>query len=108
MESTIQRPHQEVEVLVADCAAAFGPAAAVFAIEGEDAVAFIDIADVELVLHPLAAEHDLVLAAHPSHVIVDGPGIVIEVGHGVGAAADRELAFGHLQAVGLDLIERAG
>ena len=100
-----QRSHQEVEVLVADGAAALGSAAAVFAVEGEDAVAFVHVADVELVLHPFAAERDLVLAAHPGHVVVDGPGIVVEVGHRVGAAADGELAFGHLQAVGLDLVE---
>lgn len=96
---------QEVQGLVTHLASAVRPVAAVCAAEGEDTIALVGIADVELVLHPLSAEDDLVLAAHHGHVVVKGQGIVVEVGDGVGAAADGEFAFGHLQAVGHHLRE---
>ena len=85
-----QRPLQEVQVLVAMVLLHSGPFRCI-AVEGEDAVGFVCIADIELVLHPLPAKDDLVLAVHPGHVVVEGEGVVVEVRDGVGAAADGEL-----------------
>src|SRR6202012_107083 len=44
-------------------------------------------------------------AVNHGDVVVEGDGVVIEVRDGVGAAADGELTFGHLQTVGLGLVE---
>jgi hypothetical protein len=86
-------------------AAALGAVAAVLAVECEDAVALVRITDVELVLHPFAAERNLVFTLYPRHIVADRPGVVVEVGNGIGSAADRELAFGHLQSVRDGLVD---
>src|ERR1700728_3389706 len=85
-----ERSHQEIEILIADGVAALGAASAVLAIECEDAVALVRIPDVELVLHPLAAERDLMPALDPRHVVANGGGIVVEMRNRVGPAAYSE------------------
>ncbi len=98
--------HEEVEVGVSTGGSSVRSVRAVDAIEGEDAVGLVCVGDIELVLDPLSTEDDLVLAAQHGHVVVEGEGVVVEMGDRVGAAADGEfVGGGQLQAVGLALIE---
>ena len=107
-----ERPPQKVEVLVADRGSSIRPAAAVFAVEGKGAVGLIGVADVEFVLNPLAAEGELMFPVNPGHVVLDGQGIVVEMGDRIGSSADGEFAFGDLQPIGDCLVhayaQRAG
>ena len=96
---------KKVKALVSYDASTVRSAAAVFAVEGEDAVRFVGIADVELVLNPLPTKGKLVFAVHPGDVIVNGKGVVVEMGNRICSAADIEFAFCHLQSVLHGLIE---
>ena len=81
---------QKVKVAVADSGSTGRPIAAIGAVEAEDPVALISIIEVELVLHILAANDDLVLAAHQGQVVRAGEGVVIDDRKRVGAAAHAE------------------
>src|SRR6185437_2254109 len=76
-----QSAHQEIEVLIANRSSALWTAAAVLAIEGEDAIAFVCVPNVQLILYPFSAEHQLVFTMHPGHIVVNRPCIVVEVRH---------------------------
>ena len=83
----------------------FGPLPLYWPLNVNVAVALVHIADVELVLHPCAAKVELVPALDPGHVVVKCQRVVVEVRKRVGAAANRELAFGELQACFRSLVE---
>ena len=100
-----QGPHEKVQVLVADGAASVWPASAVCAVECEGTVAFVDVGNIELGLHPLATEDPLVLAADPCDIVVEGERIDVEMRIGVGPAACGPFACGDLEAVCRHLIE---
>src|SRR5258708_28174155 len=107
LSGLLERAHRapkKIQVLIANDASSVRPAAAVLAVEREDSVGFVRVADVEFVLDPLPTKDELVPTAHPRNFIVQGKGVVVEMSNRVGAAANGDFAFGNLQTVGHGLI----
>ena len=75
-----------------------GPVRAVDATETEDAVGLVCVGDIELVAGVLSTKNELVLAHQQGYVILQGKGVVVELGDGVRSAADGEFAGGRQSA----------
>src|SRR5580704_9779375 len=96
---------EKIETLVANHVSTIRSTAAVLPVESENAVRFIGIPNVELILDPFPSEDQLLPATHPRHVIVKGESVVVEVGNRIGSSSYREFAFRHLESVRHRLVE---